>query len=366
MQLFECQHCGQLLYFENTRCERCGHSLGYLPELSVLSALAAQNGKEWRPLAAPKRLSRFCANAAHQACNWLVPAASSKAFCDACGLNRTIPNLAVPGNLQRWQRLEAAKHRLIYGLLRLELPLVSRAEAPETGLAFDFLAGAASGACELAPIMTGHAFGLITIDIAEADDAERERQRQDMAETFRTLLGHFRHEMGHYYWDRLVAGSLWLNAFRDLFGDERQDYSGRLQTHYAAGPPCDWQQSYVSSYASAHPWEDFAETWAHYLHIVDALETAYAFGLRVRPRAGRDPALSVTIEFDPYRQDDFDALVRAWLPLTYAVNSLNHSVGQPDLYPFVLAPTVMGKLRFVHGLVHRVGGDKIYPAGLPL
>jgi hypothetical protein len=175
-----------------------------------------------------------------------------------------------------------------------------------------------------------------------------------MAESFRTLLGHFRHEIGHYYWDRLVRNGFWLDAFRTLFGDERQDYHAALRAHYEAGPRPDWQEHFVSSYASTHPWEDFAETWAHYLHIVDALETAYGFGLRVHPRAGRDPALSVAIDFDPCRQTGFDVLVRAWLPLTYAVNSLNHSVGQPDLYPFVLAPTVIGKLRFVHGLVHGV------------
>jgi hypothetical protein len=155
-----------------------------------------------------------------------------------------------------------------------------------------------------------------------ADDAERERHRQDLAEPFWTLLGHFRHEVGHYYWDRCVRGGVWLESFRDLFGDERQYYQARLQTHYAMGPRPDWQQNFVSS--------------------------------RVRPRAGRDPALNVTVDFDPYRETDFNILVRAWLPLTYAVNSLNHSVGQPDLYPFVLAPTVMGKLRFIHGLVHQV------------
>lgn len=219
------------------------------------------------------------------------------------------------------------------------------------GLGFDFLAGPGRGTLQAEEVVTGHARGLITIDIAEADDAVRERHRQDMAEPFRTLLGHFRHEVGHYYWDRLVAGCVWLSAFRTLFGDERSDYPAALRAHYAAGPAADWQERFVSSYASTHPWEDFAETWAHYLHIVDALETAYAFGLAIHPRAGRDAALSVCVDFDPYLQSDFDALVKAWLPLTYAVNSLNHSVGQPDLYPFVLAPTVMGKLRFIHGLI---------------
>lgn len=352
MQLFECQNCGQLLYFENTRCERCGLRLGYLPDISVLSALEWDDGGWWRPLAAAERPSWYCANVAHQACNWLVPAGSPNIYCDTCALNRTIPYLGEPENLARWQRLEAAKHRLVYGLLRLRLPLVGRGEDSERGLAFDFLAGSSTGSLQPTDITTGHAFGLITINIAEADDAERERHRQDMAEPFRTLLGHFRHEVGHYYWDRLVRGGVWLNSFRELFGDERQNYQALLQSHYAVGPPAYWQQHFVSGYASAHPWEDFAETWAHYLHIVDTLETAYAFGLEVRPRAGRDPALSVNIDFDPYLQKDFDRLVQAWLPLTYAVNGLNHSVGQPDLYPFVLAPTVLGKLRFIHGLIH--------------
>jgi hypothetical protein len=205
-------------------------------------------------------------------------------------------------------------------------------------------------------LVTGHARGLITIDIAEADDAERERHRRDMAEPYRTLLGHFRHEIGHHYWERLVRDGVWHGAFRELFGDERRNYGAALEAHYATGPQPDWQEHFVSSYAGAHPWEDFAETWAHYLHIVDTLETADAFGLRIHPKTGRSPVLEIEIDFDPYRQGDFDALIEAWLPLTYAVNSLNHSLGQPDLYPFVLAPTVIGKLRFVHGLIHGSSG----------
>jgi hypothetical protein len=355
MKLFECQHCGQLLYFENTRCERCGHDLGYLPDSAVLSALTREDGDRWRPLAAPLGLVRFCANASYDACNWLVPAESSDAFCRACRHNRTIPDLGVAEHLLRWRRLEAAKHRLVYGLLRLGLPLPSKIEDSESGLAFDFLAGPAGRFQETPQVITGHARGLITINIAEADDAERERARKDMAEPYRTLLGHFRHEVGHYYWERLVRYGVWLESFRTLFGDERQDYGARLRAHHGWGPQPGWQQWFVSSYASAHPWEDFAETWAHYLHMVDTLETADAFGLRISPRAGRDPTLAMAIDFDPYRQGDFDALVQAWLPLTYAVNSLNHSMGQQDLYPFVLAPTVIGKLRFVHGLIHRGG-----------
>ena len=355
MKLFECQQCGQLLFFENTQCERCGHVLGYLPERTMLSALEVDDGERWRCLAVPNELFRFCANAAYDACNWLVPADGPDAFCRACRLNRTIPNLEVPENLLLWQRLEAAKHRLVYGLLRLGLPLLSRFEDAELGLAFDFLAGSGAMLREGSPVVTGHAQGLITIDIAEADNVERERHRRDMVETYRTLLGHFRHEIGHHYWERLVRDGVWHSAFREMFGDERNDYAAALEAHYGNGPRPDWQEHYVSSYAGAHPWEDFAETWAHYLHIVDSLETADAFGLRIQPKAGRHAVPEMATDFDPYRQGDFDALIEPWLPLTYAANNLNYSMGQPDFYPFVLAPAVIGKLRFIHGLIHGRG-----------
>jgi hypothetical protein len=91
------------------------------------------------------------------------------------------------------------------------------------------------------------------------------------------LLGHFRHEVGHYFWDRLVATDPHqLEEFRVLFGDDRQDYGEALKRHYDEGAPANWQDTYISMYATMHPWEDFAETWAHYLHIVDTLETAGA------------------------------------------------------------------------------------------
>ena len=181
-----------------------------------------------------------------------------------------------------WRKLEAAKHRLFYTLLRLNLPIETRNENPE-GLAFDFLADqpAQSGP----KVMTGHDNGLITIALAEADDAERERRRTAMGEPYRTLLGHFRHEVGHYYWDRLVRDEGRLDPCRAVFGDDSQDYEQALQRHYAEGAPANWQENFVSAYATTHPWEDFAETWAHYLHIVDTLEMAGAFGVQRRSEA---------------------------------------------------------------------------------
>ena len=348
MKLFECQNCQQPLYFENTRCESCGLRLGYLPEEEVVSALDEAADGVWRSLAAPGRLYRFCANARHDVCNWLTGAEHTDAFCVACKHNRTIPDLSAPENLLQWRKMELAKHRLFYTVLKLRLPLATRPEDPN-GLAFDFLSPSLGQAD--ATVLTGHAGGLITLNLTEADDPERERQRKAMGEPYRTLLGHFRHEIAHYFWDHLVANSPAIHEFRQLFGDERQDYQQALQRHYSNGAPSDWLQRYVTPYASAHPWEDFAETWAHYFHIVDTLETAAAFGLRVRPAVTKRVGLEAMIDFDPHHAQ-MDRIISSWLPLTFAVNSLNRSMGQPDLYPFVLSPAVVSKVGFVHERIH--------------
>jgi hypothetical protein len=358
MKLFECQNCGHPLYFENTRCVSCGLRLGFLPALEKVSALQP-DGELWRALAAPKEQRyRFCSNAQYEVCNWLIPAASPEHYCAACRHNRTIPDLSVPGNQARWRMIEVAKHRLFYTLRKLQLPLATKTEDPN-GLAFDFIAPPAPSA---APVVTGHANGLITLNLAEADDAERERQRQQMGEPYRTLLGHFRHEVAHYYWSRLIAESPRLQEFRDLFGDERWDYAAALQRHYANGPPADWPTHFVTAYASAHPWEDFAETWAHYFHMVDTLETAHAFGLTVRPKVTKGADIATRIDFDPYHAE-MDRIIEAWLPLTFAVNSINRSMGLPDLYPFVLAPTVIAKLTFVHDRIRAQADGAETPNG---
>ena len=361
MKLFECQHCGQLLYFENTRCESCERRLGYLPAMETVTAVEP-DGELWRALAEPQQRYRFCANAAHDVCNWLIRSDRPEHFCEACRHNRTIPDLTNPENLARWRKIELAKHRLFYTILKLRLPLATRTEDPD-GLAFDFLAHGAGPHGPSTPVMTGHDSGLITISLAEADDVERERQRNQMGEPYRTLLGHFRHEIAHYYWDRLIANSPYLDDFRSSFGDERQDYSKTLQRYYSDGPPADWPARFVTSYASAHPWEDFAETWAHYLHMVDTLETARAFGLSVRPKVSKGAELATTIDFDPHNTG-MDRIIESWLPLTFAVNSINRSMGLSDLYPFVLSPPVIVKLTFIHERIYAQGRRATRSSGL--
>lgn len=348
MKLFKCQNCQQILYFENTICERCSHALGYLPEQFTVSALEPETGDAWRALAVDGAQFRFCANAEHKACNWMVDVTSPDLFCVSCRHNRTIPDISDPINREHWQKIELAKHRLFYSLMRLKLPVPTRMEDPERALAFDFLAEVPHAA----RVMTGHDNGLITIALAEADDVVREKSRVEMHEPYRTLLGHFRHETGHYFWDRLVRDRGRLDDCRAIFGDDRQDYAQALQRHYANGAPPDWQQSFATAYATSHPWEDFAETWAHYLHIVDTLETARSFGLSTHPRLARGDELDATIDFDPYRATSMAQLIDSWLPLTLAFNSLNRAMGHPDLYPFVLSPPAIEKLGFVHGLIH--------------
>jgi hypothetical protein len=254
----------------------------------------------------------------------------------------------------RWQKVEAAKRRLLYSLINLDLPLPTIATGGSEPLIFDFLADPL-GPSPRAKVVTGHDSGVITVSLAEADDGAREQHRVGLGEPYRTLLGHFRHEIGHFYWDKLVRDGGRIESCRAVFGDDSQGYAAALQRHYAQGVRSDWQNSFVSAYASAHPWEDFAETFAHYLHIVDTLETANAFGIRIRPKIDNG-MLEANVDFDSYQASGIEALINAWLPLTFAVNSVNRSMGQPDLYPFILSPAVIAKLGYVDALVHdRIG-----------
>ena len=359
MQLFICPACQQTLHFENSQCIKCGHRLAYIPEHSVMTALEpspdAREAGIFVALGPVARHGRYrmCGNQIdHAACNWAVPEKDEHRFCRACRLNDIIPNLSDPKAKQAWIRLEQNKRRLVYTLLELGLPVEARADSADAsqGLGFAFkqdLPGEEK-------VYIAHDHGLITINIAEADSPFREKTRIELGESYRTLLGHFRHEIGHYYWDRLVESSPFLEPFRQLFGDERASYEQAVETHYKNGAPRDWATRFVSSYASMHPWEDWAESWAHYLHMVDTLETARSLGLALRPMAGgRDAKLDVgtrRLDFD-----DFDDLERTWVPLTVGLNSLNRSMGLPDPYPFVLSDLALRKIRFVHDLIEKVG-----------
>ncbi|SFK57979.1 zinc-binding metallopeptidase family protein [Methylocapsa palsarum] len=350
MKLFSCQYCQQPLLFENTICERCGHQLGYLPERSTLSAVEA-DGSNWIALADRGESYRFCANWEREGCNWLVRTKEDEQFCRACRHNRTIPDISDPAQHLRWQKIETAKRRLIYTLINIGVPLPTSASGDPEPLVFDFLSDPRDPSIGR-KVMTGHDNGVITLSLAEADDAARETLRVSMKEPYRTLLGHFRHEVGHYYWDKLVRDGGEIDSCREAFGDESEDYETALKKYYERGAPAGWRESFISAYATSHPWEDFAETFAHFLHMIDTLETARAFGLSLKPKLG-DAVMLAGVDFDPHDVQDIDHLINEWLPLTFAVNNINRSMGQPDLYPFVLSPMVIEKLKYVSRLVHR-------------
>lgn len=341
MKAFACPVCRSLVFFANDRCFTCNTELGYSRAEAELVAVETSG------------LIR-CANQSIANCNWLAEPDAPGGLCSCCALTRTRPNDADRAALAAFALTEAAKRRLIYQLDHLDLPTTPRVQSPADtdsvgGLAFDLLSS------ENEPVTTGHADGVITIDLAEGDDPHREALRIKLAEPYRTLLGHLRHETGHWYWYVLVDGTPYLDRFRDLFGDERVDYAESLQQHYGSSgsDADDWMGTHVSNYAAAHPWEDWAETFAHYLHIRDTSETAAAWGLRIDgPDLDLSLAWDAQLDVDPVEDpDSFDELARSWLALKTVLNQLNRSMGSEDLYPFNLTPVVLDKLRFAHVVI---------------
>ena len=353
MKIFHCDHCDHVCFFENVQCVKCGHTLAYLPDLGVVGSLDLDpKSKVWKsPIErAAGKAYRLCLNYTDQnVCNWAIPSSSKDGLCQSCKLTRSIPNLSRIENHQAWYKLEVAKRRLVYTLLGLDLPI--------DGLAFEFLADPDD---PNAPrVLTGHNNGLITLNIAEADDVERERRRTQLREPYRTLLGHMRHESGHFYFDKLVVPvPKLLERFRGVFGDDRADYAAAMKKHYDSGAPANWPDQFVSAYATMHPWEDWAETWAHYLHMVDAIETASACGLSLQPHRKDEPRVAKLP--DPVNEGvtKFDKLIDGWHPLTYALNNLNRGLGLADAYPFVLSTPAINKLRFVHEVASITPGAK--------
>jgi len=369
MRIFRCETCGNPLFFENVSCLQCGSALAFLPDRLALCAIEPapvqdQGANLWRRKAPPRRRPglrqyRLCRNSAdYQACNFAVDASDPTPLCVSCRQTRVLPDLSIPGNQERWSRIERAKRRLFYSLAKLGLSSTGTSAHGHGGPVFQFLADMPGQ-----QVITGHLNGLITLNVAEADDEERLRRRLAMHEPYRTLLGHLRHESGHFYWDRLIRDDGRIGRFREIFGDESFDYGQALANHYAGGEPADWQAAHVTAYATAHPWEDWAETWAHYLHMVDLLETAASYQTRLIVPGSEDELSDGVIS--PFGADaaSFDQLVEQWVPVTLLLNSLNRSLGQDDAYPFALTGGALNKLRFVHDLIHEVSADA--PCAVP-
>lgn len=337
MKYFYCV-CGQGLYYENTSCTNCGRTVGFDPDILSLISLESTDNDIYSSVYVPENKYKLCRNYHdYLNCNWLIPASQpDNHYCVSCRLNELIPNLNKPENLTRWSLIETAKRRLLFSLLRLKLPFAPQHLSSFDGIRFKFIEDKSTNPEVIEDVVTtGHHEGLITLNVIEADSEHREATRIEMNESYRTLLGHFRHESGHCYWELLIKNENLVDDFRKLFGDESQDYRTALDNYYQVGPSSGWQQNFISSYAQSHPMEDWAETWAHFLHIYDTIETAVSHGV-------------IKIDLD---EADFDALLGEWYKLTIFLNALNRSLGMQDAYPFVFSQAVIQKLRFIYQLI---------------
>lgn len=349
MNTFHCTRCRFVVFFENVVCSNCGAALGFVPEEMGMVAFDAGGGADgrWRRLDGDAGEAwKPCRNyVGRQLCNWMVAATDPDPLCRCCRHTEATQPVGDPSCAPWLFRLEGAKRRLFHALYRLGLPLGGGDAAREPRFRF-LTRGQGTGSS----VTTGYADGVVTMDIMEADDACREARRVDLGEPYRTLLGHFRHEIGHYYWDRLLARGPKLEAFRALFGDERRSYAEAMSDYYDSPPPPDWADRCISVYATMHPWEDWAESFAHYLHISDGLDTAAHWGFSLQPDDGADRPAQCRVSGQagrPFRE----VLVEQWLPLSQFLNAMGRSLGNGDAYPFVIPPAVLDKLCFVHDFV---------------
>lgn len=341
MRPFSCPVCDAQVYFENTHCTACGAAIGYDAAANAFAAIGrARHGG-----------INYCANHSDSGCNWIVADDAASPFCLSCGLNEMIPPIDDPEQRRRWADVETAKRQFVYSVLRFSIPIhPKRDDAP--GLSFRILVNAEHGGA--GEVVMGHAGGVITIDASEADAHLREFRRGRLDERYRTLLGHMRHESGHYFWERLLLVDGFVAAFRALFGDERADYGAALEDYYRDGPPTDWMENHISAYATAHPWEDWAESFAHYLHIVDGVETAETFGAQFFAAGG---------PVDPYAEGDFAPIAKRWHSIAITMNAMNRSMGHHDFYPFVLNAAVHAKLAFIHHWLRQLRRPAALAAG---
>lgn len=336
MRDFLCPSCGQHLAFENSLCLSCGSAVGFSLDDSAFLVITS-GPEDGHGGSVDANEYQLCANMHVAECNWLVMVEPVRALCASCRLTRTRPRDDDAPAMSAFADAERAKRRLIVELKELGLPIVGRDEDPDYGLAFDLL----SSGCH--KVFTGQDNGVVTLDLAEGDDVHREQLRIAMDEPYRTLLGHFRHEIGHYYFYRLIGNDAGRRErFVELFGDPDADYQEALDRHYSQGAPVAWDLQYVLSYATMHAAEDWAETFAHYLHIRDTLDTAAAFGFASGNAAYQQRVLGPS---------GFDTIIQMWLPLSWSLNMVNRSMGKADLYPFVLPVPVLEKMRFIHTVI---------------
>ncbi len=316
MRRFPCPSCGRSVFFGNDLCVGCGAAIVYDPVADRFSILSQ---------------TKACVSRGGPGmCNWLTDETHER--CPNCRLD-TVPDaspLVAP--------FQNARRRTLRQLFRFGLD----PERLTPSLQFRLLESNISN-----PVITGHEDGVITLDVAEGDPVRLAEIRLSMGERYRTPVGHVRHELGHWYWAVLIdeqaerSNTATIADFRATFGDERLDYPSALDRHYASVDDGAWRESFISHYASSHPWEDFAETFAHYLHLADTLETARSFPLV-------DLSVVASDDHDERWLVDFTEVYHQWLELTTVLNELNRSIGVPDAYPFAPSQQAVDKMAWVH------------------
>lgn len=354
MKNFFC-NCGAVVFFENNQCLSCGSELGWCPACESIGAIHKDaNGQYYCSHASCGAPLSKCHNyAVEHVCNRCTltekVTGETENLCDYCRFNETIPDLSVEGNREKWQRIEVAKRRLLYTLDTLNIPYGSSKEGFEVPLSFDFKGDSSKKSflwfnmSKHEQVFTGHADGKVTINIREADDIEREKARISFGEAHRTVIGHFRHEMGHYFWDLLVKGKC-EQEYVAIFADHKNpDYSTALEHYYEHGPKAGWQSHYISAYATMHSWEDFAESFAAYLDMVSVVDTAFhAFSLN---------------SLNPITAS-FKDIAKEYAQLGLFMNEMNRAVGLIDLVPEVHTQAILRKIEFIHDLLRKAGQQK--------
>ncbi len=348
MKNFSCG-CGAAVYFENNQCVACLSEIGWCPACNTLRSIFPDNTGHYRcgDASCGKQLKKCHNYAVEQVCNRLVlaeQAAPEMTLCNHCRFNDTIPDLSVAGNKEKWQRIEIAKRRLLYTLELLNLPFGTAQDNFPVPLSFDFKGDVTKKRTlwffmnDVEQVYTGHSNGKVTINIREADHVEREKARVSFGEAHRTIIGHFRHELGHYFWDVLVKDQC-ENEFIALFGDHNNpDYGTAMETYYKNGAKPNWRQHYISGYATMHPWEDFAESFAAYLHMVSVVDIAF----HADALAAVEPTTA-----------SFNDLAKQHAELGLLLNEMNRAMGLQDLVPVVYTPGILAKIEFIHDLVRR-------------
>lgn len=346
MKNFSCG-CGATVYFESNHCVACKSELGWCLSCNTLRSIAADANDQYHcgEPTCGKPLSKCHNYATEQVCNRCVETEAigeGQILCNYCKYNETIPDLSIKGNREKWHRIELAKRRLLYTLDLLGLPYGTAAENFPVPLSFDFKGDATQKRTlwfnmnKVEQVYTGHASGKVTINIREADNVERERARMSFGEAHRTIIGHFRHEMGHYFWDVLVKNQCEAECVA-VFGDHFDpDYGTALEIYYQNGAKENWKKNYISGYATMHPWEDFAESFATYLDMISVLDIAF--------HADELYAVEPT-------QASFADISKHYSKLGLLLNEMNRAMGLLDLVPEVHTAGILKKVEFIHDLL---------------